>query len=218
MHIKDGLKSKVHGHELSHGSEETGHACAEGDCDCSADCDCSDLEVSGAVSVGQKAKQAGKPVQEKAFVPPEERGVSLGREAELEIEHTMGKRYKRFLKVDERIAIETEVCHQFARVKFVLSNPSRTTHVDIDAYLDCEENGFNSPIDAYHAVLDILDLTLLDYFESERISHYLSIWQSYDCDGKTAHIRLEHANLALVDEASAFLRAHGFDEDGGQLD
>lgn len=216
MHIKDDLELKRQVVETSEFGDDTAHA--HGDAVCVFEGDCAgDKGAECVADAGDEtSKHRGKPLQEKSFVPPESRGVSLGREAEAEIEHTMSKRYKRFLKLDESIQVETEVCHQFARVKVNINNPSRTTHLEIDAYLECEPNGFNNPIEAYHIVLDILDLSLLDYFESDRISHYLPIWQSYEHEAKTVHIRLEHANLALEDEASAFLRAHGFD-DGGEL-
>lgn len=69
-------------------------------------------------------------------------------------------------------------------------------------------------MDAYQEALDVLDLVWLDYFDSDRISHYLPIWQSYEIEKKSVNVRLEHSNPALDDEASAFLLAHGFTEGG----
>ena len=143
-----------------------------------------------------------------------DRGVSLGKDVEAEIARTMQKRYQRFLSKTESFDVVTEVCHQFGLVRAHLSNPERTTCVDFEVCIECELNEIDNPMDAYQAALDGLDTIILEFFDSDRIAHYLPIWQSYDLDGYTAHIRLEHSNPALDDEASAFLRAHGFTEDG----
>ncbi len=142
------------------------------------------------------------------------KGVSLGAEVEAEVAEVMQKRYKRFLEGDEHFQIKTEVCHHFGMVSSVLSNTARTTQVTVEVSVECEENQIENPIDAYNKALDVLDLVWLDYFDSDRIAHYLPIWQSYDIDFMTVNVRLEHCNPSLDDEASAFLKAHGLLENG----
>ena len=140
--------------------------------------------------------------------------MSLGKDVELEIAQAMKKRYQRFLSRTESFSVVTEVCHQFGLVSAHLSNPERTTCVDFEVCIECEPNEIDNPMDAYQMALDGLDTIILEFFDCDRIAHYLPIWQSYDLDGHTAYIRLERSNPALDDEASAFLRAHGFTEGG----
>lgn len=142
------------------------------------------------------------------------KGVSLGPEVESEIAGVLLKRYARFLKKDEQFRVKTEVCHHFGLVSCFLSNPSNTTSVCLEVSVECEPNNIENPIDAYNRALDTLDTVWLEYFDSDRISHYLPIWQAYDHDGLHVNVRLEHSNPALDDEASAFLKAHGFTEGG----
>ena len=142
------------------------------------------------------------------------KGVSLGADAESEIAAVMKKRYARFLEGDEHFDVKTEVCHHFGLVSSMLTNGARTTNICIEASVECEENKIENPMDAYTKALDVLDLVWLDYFDSDRISHYMPIWQSYEIDGMQVNVRLEHNNPALDDAASAFLREHGFLEGG----
>lgn len=142
------------------------------------------------------------------------KGVSLGIEAETEIAEVMQKRYARFLKADEKFTVKTEVCHHFGLVSSVLSNPSHTTQVCVETSVECEENKIENPMDAYTQALDVLDLVWLDYFDGDRIAHYLPIWQSYRIDDKKVNVRFEHNNPSLDDAASAFLKSHGFLEGG----
>lgn len=143
-----------------------------------------------------------------------DKGVSLGPEAEQEVAEVMQKRYARFLDDDEHFIVKTEVCHHFGLVSARLTNGARTTDVCVEVSVECEPNKIENPMDAYTQALDVLDLVWLDYFDSDRISHYLPIWQSYDIDAKTVNVRLEHSNPALDDEVSEFLKAHGFLENG----
>ena len=150
-----------------------------------------------------------------SFKPQDpDKGVSLGPEVETEIAQVMLKRYKRFLDNSERFKVKTEVCHHFGLVSAELSNPDRTTQVCVEVSVECEPNHIENPIDAYNKALDVLDLVFLDYFDSDRISHYLPIWQSYEIDDQTVNVRLEHSNPAMDDAASEFLKAHGFLEGG----
>ena len=161
-------------------------------------------------------RAASKGTQAPFFANPQSKdhGVSLGKDVELEIAQAMKKRYQRFLSRTESFTVVTEVCHQFGLVSAHLSNPERTTCVDFEVCIECEPNDIDNPMDAYQIALDGLDTIILEFFDSDRIAHYLPLWQSYDLDGHTAYIRLEHSNPALDDEASAFLRAHGFTDDG----
>jgi len=145
---------------------------------------------------------------------PDDRGVSLGAEVEREVASLMAKRYGRFISGDERFSIKTGVCHRFGYVSGNLTNPARTTQLCVEVCVECEENDISNPVEAYQLSLDVADIVLLDYFDSDRISHYLPVWQRYDVPPHTVLVRLEHANPALDDEASAFLRAHGFTADG----
>ncbi len=150
-----------------------------------------------------------------AFKPQDpNKGVSLGADLEREIAEVMQKRYARFLTGDEHFTVKTEVCHHFGLVSSTLENSDRTTYVCVETSVECEENKIENPMDAYSKALDVLDLVWLDYFDSDRISHYLPIWQSYEIDEMSVNVRLEHNNPALDDEASAFLKAHGFLESG----
>ena len=143
-----------------------------------------------------------------------EKGVSLGEEVELEVADVMRKRYARFLAEDESFVVKTEVCHRFGLVSSVLSSVSRTSHACVEVSVECEPNKIENPIEAYQKALDVMDLVWLDYFDSDRISHYLPVWQSCDHDSLVVNVRLDHCNPALDDEASAFLKAHGFLENG----
>ena len=150
-----------------------------------------------------------------SFKPQDpDKGVSLGVEVESEIAQVLAKRYKRFLSKDEHFSVKTEVCHHFGLVSAELTNPDRTTAVCVEVSVECEPNQIENPLDAYNKALDVLDLVYLDYFDSDRISHYLPIWQSYEIDDQTVNVRLEHSNPALDDAASEFLKAHGFLESG----
>ena len=142
------------------------------------------------------------------------KGVSLGKELETEIAEVMRKRYARFLSEDERFTVKTEVCHHFGLVSSVLDNPGRTTHVCAEVSVECEENKIENPMDAYSKALDVLDLVWLDYFDGDRIMHYLPIWQSYEIDSMSVNVRFEHSNPALDDAATEFLKAHGYLEGG----
>ena len=142
------------------------------------------------------------------------KGVTLGPEVESEIAQVIAKRYKRFLAPGEKFTVKTEVCHHFGLVSATLSNADRTTNVCVEVSVECEANQIENPLDAYNKALDVLDLVWLDYFDSDRISHYLPIWQSYEIDNQTVNVRLEHNNPALDDAASEFLKAHGFLEGG----
>ena len=150
-----------------------------------------------------------------AFKPQDpDKGVSLGPEAEQEVAEVMQKRYVRFLDGDEHFIVKTEVCHHFGLVSAQLTNAARTTNVWVEVSVECEPNKIENPMDAYTQALDVLDLVWLDYFDSDRISHYLPVWQSYEIDSKQVNVRLEHSNPALDDEVSEFLKAHGFLENG----
>lgn len=142
------------------------------------------------------------------------KGVSLGPEVEADIAAALAKRYKNYLSKDERFTVKTEVCHHFGLVSSELTNPGRTTQVCVEVSVETEENQIENPMDAYTKALDVLDLIWRDYFDSDRVTHYLPIWQSYEIDNIHVNARLEHSNPALDDEASAFLRAHGFTEGG----
>ncbi len=173
-------------------------------------CSCNSQPVPSAAS-----KVAATP----AFgTQPKDKGVSLGSDLEAEIAEAMMQRYKRFLNPNERFTVKTEVCHQFGLVSALLTSTDRTTNVEAEVCIECEPNDLDNPIEAYQVALDVLDTVLLEYFDSDRISHYLPIWQCYEVDDHTANVRLDHANLALDDEASAFLKAHGFTEGGLEIE
>ena len=161
-----------------------------------------------------------EPVQRKHIATPgfkaqePDKGVSLGPEVEQEIAQVLKKRYARFLDGTESFSVKTEVCHQFGLVSAVLTNPEHTTYVCVETSVECEENQIDNPMDAYDKALDVMDLVWLDYFDSDRISHYLPIWQAYEIDSMSVNVRLEHSNPSLDDEASEFLKAHGFLEGG----
>lgn len=143
-----------------------------------------------------------------------DKGVSLGEEVEQEVSEVMRKRYARFLAEDESFAVKTEVCHRFGLVSAVLSSKSRATHASVEVSVECEPNKIDNPIEAYQKALDVMDLVWLDYFDSDRISHYLPIWQGYELDSMEVNVRFDHCSPALDDEASEFLKAHGFRENG----
>lgn len=142
------------------------------------------------------------------------KGVSLGVETEEELGRVMSKRYGRFLREGERFHVTTEVCHHFGLVSAVLTSEDRESYVTVEVSVECEPNQIENPMDAYREAVDAMDLVWLDYFDSDRISHYLPIWQSYELEGKHINVRFDHCNPALDDAASAFLREHGFLEGG----
>lgn len=205
--------------------EENKHCCGCGhhhDDDCSCECECDHHHDDDACACGcghhhDNACTCGKKphIATPAFKPQDpNKGVSLGPEVEQEVADVMQKRYKRFLHGDEHFVVKTEVCHHFGLVSSVLSNSERTTEVYVEVSVECEENKIDNPIDAYNKALDVLDLVWLDYFDSERISHYLPIWQSYEIDSMNVNVRLEHSNPSLDDAASEFLKSHGLLENG----
>ena len=205
-------------HEFSHEHEcgcEHDHECGckhDHECGCEHDHECG-CEHGHAPQASFK-KQEG-PV---FGTQPKDQGVSLGSELEADIARAMLTRYKRFLKPSESFSIKTEVCHQFGLVSAHLIDSDRTSDVQAEVSIECEPNKLDNPIEAYQLALDVLDTVLLEYFDSDRISHYLPIWQSYEIDEHTANVRLEHSNPGLDDEASAFLKAHGYTEGGLELE
>jgi len=211
------------GHEHNHDcgcGHEHNHDCGCGhehnhECECghehNHDCGCGHHHVQPSAA----AKAAATP----AFgTQPKDKGVSLGADLEQEIAEAMMTRYKRFLNPNEKFEVKTEVCHQFGLVSAHLTSTDRTTNVEAEVCIECEANDLDNPIEAYQVALDVLDTVLLEYFDSDRISHYLPIWQCYEVDDHTANVRLDHANLALDDEASAFLKAHGFTDGGLEIE
>ena len=156
-----------------------------------------------------------QPLNSPAFARQDpNKGVSLGVDLEKDIAEAMTKRYARFLRPTETFHVTTEVCHHFGLVSSELRSEDRHSHVFVEVSVECEPNKIDNPMDAYQEALDVLDLVWLDYFDSDRISHYLPIWQSYEIEKKSVNVRLEHSNPALDDEASAFLLAHGLTEGG----
>ena len=186
--------------------------CHEHDCSCHEhDCDCCEPNCDE-MPDRDACKQ---PLNSPAFARQDpNKGVSLGVDLEKDIAEVMTKRYARFLRPTETFHVTTEVCHHFGLVSSELRSEDRHSHVFVEVSVECEPNKIDNPMDAYQEALDVLDLVWLDYFDSDRISHYLPIWQSYEIEKKSVNVRLEHSNPALDDEASAFLLAHGFTEGG----
>ncbi len=201
--------------ECGHEHCECGHEhceCGHEHCECGHEhCECGHEHC----ECGHEHNAQKPHIATPSFKPQDpNKGVSLGPEVESEIAQVIAKRYKRFLSPGEKFAVKTEVCHHFGLVSATLTNDERTTNVCVEVSVECEVNQIENPLDAYNKALDVLDLVYLDYFDSDRISHYLPIWQSYEIDNQTVNVRLEHNNPALDDEASAFLKAHGFLEGG----
>lgn len=189
------------------------HDCGEHDCHCGEhDCHCGDASCGCHAPVATEKKPHIATPSFKAQDP--DKGVSLGAEAEQEVADVMRKRYARFLAEDESFTVKTEVCHHFGLVSAVLVSRSRSIHACVEVSVECEPNKIENPIEAYQKALDVMDLVWLDYFDSDRIAHYLPIWQNYEIDSMEVNVRLEHNNPALDDEASEFLKAHGFRENG----
>lgn len=209
---------KNHTHDEKCCCHDEGCNCHDEGCNChDEECCCHDEGCAGSGLKGDFVRDPEACVQREGagFVRQDaDKGVSLGKELEDEIAEVMTKRYARFLRPGESFSVKTEVCHHFGLVSSELQSEDRQSHVWIEASVECEPNKIENPMDAYQEALDVLDLVWLDYFDSDRISHYLPIWQSYEIDSKTVNVRLEHCNPALDDEAAAFLLAHGFTEGG----
>ncbi len=217
IHSRDG-ECSCHSHDgecscHSHDGECSCHS-HEGECSChSHEGGCSCHSHEGECSCHEPGQR--KHIATPGFKAQEpDKGVSLGPEVEQEIAQVLKKRYARFLEGTESFSVKTEVCHQFGLVSAVLTNPEHTTYVCVETSVECEENQIDNPMDAYDKALDVMDLVWLDYFDSDRISHYLPIWQAYEIDSMSVNVRLEHSNPSLDDEASEFLKAHGFLEGG----
>ena len=207
-HCCSGHSHDCHDHNCA--CHEHDGECHEHDGEChSCDCECHSCDCEG-VPDPEACRQ---PLNSPAFAHQDpNKGVSLGAELERDIAEVMTKRYGRFLRPTETFHVTTEVCHHFGLVSSELRSEDRRVFVEVS--VECEPNKIDNPMDAYQEALDDLDLVWLDYFDSERISHYLPIWQSYEIGKKSVNVRLEHSNPALDDEASAFLLAHGFTEGG----
>lgn len=191
--------------------------CRDHDCDChSHDCDCRDHDCDCCGRAPANDPDACKqPLRSPDFARQDpNKGVSLGADLEKDIASAMTKRYERFMRPTESFRVTTEVCHHFGLVSSELTSEDRRSHVWAEVSVECEPNKIENPMDAYQEALDVLDLVWLDYFGSERISHYLPIWQSYEFGKRKVNVRLEHCNPAADDEATAFLLAHGFTEGG----
>ena len=198
-------KSKCDCHEHDCSYHEHDCSCHEHECDCCKP-NCDEMPDRDACK---------QPLNSPAFARQDpNKGVSLGVDLEKDIAEPMTKRYARFLRPTETFHVTTEVCHHFGLVSSELRSEDRHSHVFVEVSVECEPNKIDNPMDAYQEALDVLDLVWLDYFDSDRISHYLPIWQSYEIEKKSVNVRLEHSNPALDDEASAFLLAHGFTEGG----
>lgn len=199
-------------HEHDFNCHEHDCSCHEHDCSCHEhECDCCEPNCDE-MPDRDACKQ---PLNSPAFARQDpNKGVSLGADLEKDIAEAMTKRYARFLRPTETFHVTTEVCHHFGLVSSELRSEDRHSHVFVEVSVECEPNKIDNPMDAYQEALDVLDLVWLDYFDSDRISHYLPIWQSYEIEKKSVNVRLEHSNPALDDEASAFLLAHGFTEGG----
>ena len=198
-------KSKCDCHEHDCSCHEHDCSCHEHECDC-CEPNCDEMPDRDACK---------QPLNSPAFARQDpNKGVSLGVDLEKDIAEAMTKRYARFLRPTETFHVTTEVCHHFGLVSSELRSEDRHSHVCVEVSVECEPNKIDNPMDAYQEALDVLDLVWLDYFDSDRISHYLPIWQSYEIEKKSVNVRLEHSNPALDDEASAFLLAHGFTEGG----
>ena len=199
-------------HEHDCSCHEHDCSCHEHDCSCHEhECDCCEPNCDE-MPDRDACKQ---PLNSPAFARQDpNKGVSLGVDLEKDIAEAMTKRYARFLRPTETFHVTTEVCHHFGLVSSELRSEDRHSHVFVEVSVECEPNKIDNPMDAYQEALDVLDLVWLDYFDSDRISHYLPIWQSYEIEKKSVNVRLEHSNPALDDEASAFLLAHGFTEGG----
>ncbi len=201
------------GHDAC-GCEHDACGCGHDACGCEHDaCGCGH-DVCGCEHAHGNKKPITNPGPVFNAGQPNDKGVSLGADVEQDIATEMKKRYKRFLAPDEVITAKTEVCHQFGYVSAHLENADKSSLIDVEVCVECDPNMIESPMDAYDRALDTIDAVLLDFFDSDRISHYLPIWQEYQVDDLTANIRFEHVNKALDDEASAFLLAHGFTEGG----
>ena len=87
----------------------------------------------------------------------------------------------------------------------------------MEVCVNCEDNNIANPVDAHHTSLDVMQLVFDDFFTSDRVSHYLSIWQEYEMNDQKVRVRIERKNGQLEDQADAFLRAHGFDLGGFAL-
>ena len=205
-------KSKCDCHEHDCSCHEHDGSCHEHDCSCHEhECDCCEPNCDE-MPDRDACKQ---PLNSPAFARQDpNKGVSLGVDLGGRLAETMTKRYARLLRPTETFHVTTEVCHHFGLVSSELRSEDRHSHVFVEVSVECEPNKIDNPMDAYQEALDVLDLVWLDYFDSDRISHYLPIWQSYEIEKKSVNVRLEHSNPALDDEASAFLLAHGFTEGG----
>ena len=212
-------KSKCDCHEHDCSYHEHDCSCHEHDCSCHEhDCSCHEHECDCCKPNCDEMPDRDackQPLNSPAFARQDpNKGVSLGVDLEKDIAEPMTKRYARFLRPTETFHVTTEVCHHFGLVSSELRSEDRHSHVFVEVSVECEPNKIDNPMDAYQEALDVLDLVWLDYFDSDRISHYLPIWQSYEIEKKSVNVRLEHSNPALDDEASAFLLAHGFTEGG----
>ena len=212
-------KSKCDCHEHDCSCHEHDCSCHEHDCSCHEhDCSCHEHECDCCEPNCDEMPDRDackQPLNSPAFARQDpNKGVSLGVDLEKDIAEAMTKRYARFLRPTETFHVTTEVCHHFGLVSSELRSEDRHSHVFVEVSVECEPNKIDNPMDAYQEALDVIDLVWLHYFDSDRISHYLPIWQSYEIEKKSVNVRLEHSNPALDDEASAFLLAHGFTEGG----
>ena len=212
-------KSKCDCHEHDCSCHEHDCSCHEHDCNCHEhDCNCHEHECDCCEPNCDEMPDRDackQPLNSPAFARQDpNKGVSLGVDLEKDIAEAMTRRYARVLRPTETFHVTTEVCHHFGLVSSELRSEDRHSHVFVEVSVECEPNKIDNPMDAYQEALDVLDLVWLDYFDSDRISHYLPIWQSYEIEKKSVNVRLEHSNPALDDEASAFLLAHGFTEGG----
>ena len=143
--------------------------------------------------------------------PNEEKGISLGPEREGEIASLLKKFFHHWLLPGENFVVKTEICHEFAYVSSSLEGNHEGENFCVEVCVNCEDNNIANPVDAHHTSLDVMQLVFDDFFTSDRVSHYLSIWQEYEMNDQKVRVRIERKNGQLEDQADAFLRAHGFD-------
>ncbi|MFA5623694.1 MAG: hypothetical protein WC966_01370 [Bradymonadales bacterium] len=148
---------------------------------------------------------------------PKDKGVSLGSELEAEIAKVLARRYRRYLSPGECFVIKTEVGHAFAALECVFYSTDHDQEYSVDLCLECETNKIQNPMDAHSAALDAMDDVWAEFFESDRIFHYSENWLEYSRGEHKVLMRVEHRSPKLDASADEFLRQHGLDEFGEEI-
>ena len=121
--------------------------------------------------------------------------------------------FRKYIKPGESFTLKSEITHELAYLCTKFADANQTIAFELEICVKCEENEITNPVDALdHATAALQDI-MLDYFQSERISHISQSWSEYDFENIKILAKATNASPYLDNLADEFLKLHGYSPD-----